>query len=76
MTKKEWCRRFSQKVQQKMLAEGISQRDLAQLTKIPENTLGRYVSGSTIPRVDKIINIAKALNCSILELIQFGEMVV
>lgn len=59
-----------------MLAEGISQRDLAQLTKIPENTLGRYVSGSTIPRVDKIINIAKALNCSILELIQFGEMVV
>ena len=54
---------------------GISQRELARMTNTPENTLGRYLNGQSIPRADKIVNIAKALDCTVSELIHFGEMV-
>ena len=55
--------------------KGFSQRELATIAKIPENTLSRYLNGQRIPRADQIVNIAKALDCTVSELIQFGEMV-
>lgn len=75
MTEAQWCRKFSEKVRKLMGYKGFSQRELARLSKIPENTLGRYLNGRRIPRADQIVNIAKALDCSVTELIQFGEMV-
>lgn len=75
MTKAQWCRKFSEKVQKLMGYRGFSQRELARIAKIPENTLSRYLSGQRIPRADQIVNIAKALDCTVSELIQFGEMV-
>ena len=75
MTQAQWSRKFAEKVRKHMAYNGYSQRDLARLAKIPENTISRYLSGERIPRADQCINIAKALNCSVMELIQFGEMV-
>ena len=75
LTKAQWCRKFSEKVQKIMGYRGFSQRELARVAKIPENTLSRYLSGQRIPRADQIVNIAKALDCTVSELIQFGEMV-
>jgi len=75
LTKAQWCRKFSEKVQKLMGYRGFSQRELARIAKIPENTLSRYLSGQRIPRADQIVNIAKALDCTVSELIQFGEMV-
>jgi transcriptional regulator with XRE-family HTH domain len=76
LTTNEWSKKFFDAVRQRMCNIGISQRELARLSGIPENTLGRYLNGKRIPQVDKIVNIANALNCTTSELIQFGEMVV
>lgn len=75
MTKAQWSRKFSEKVRKVMGYRCISQRELAHLAKIPEPTLSRYLNGQRIPGADQIVNIAKALDCSTSELIQFGEMV-
>lgn len=75
MTEAQWSRKFSEKVRKLMNYKGFSQRELATIAKIPENTLSRYLNGQRIPRADQIVNIAKALECSTSELIQFGEMV-
>lgn len=75
MTKIQWCRKFSEKIRKLMNYKGFSQRELATIAKIPENTLSRYLNGQRIPRADQIVNIAKALDCTVSELIQFGEMV-
>lgn len=76
MTTEEWSKKFSESVRRHMYVMGISQRELSKMSGIPENTLGRYLNGKRVPRADKIINIANALNCTTSELIQFGEMVV
>lgn len=75
MTKKEWRLKFSQKVLSKMKRLEINQRELSRLSQIPENTLSRYLNATRTPQADVIVNLAKALQCSVNELIQFGEMV-
>ena len=75
MTEAEWRLKFSDKVVGKMCYLGINQRELARLSQIPENTLSRYINGSRTPKIDAVINIAKALECSVTELVQFGEMI-
>lgn len=75
MTQAEWRLIFSKKVTSKMIQLGMTQRELSQLTRVPENTLSRYINGERIPRVDVVINIAKALGCSVTELTQFGDII-
>lgn len=76
LTEAQWKCKFSEKVLKTMNYRGISQRELARIAKIPEPTLSRYLNKQRIPRADQIVNIAKALECSTSELIQFGEMVI
>ena len=76
MTTNEWSKKFSEAVRERMYDARISQRELAKLSGIAENTLGRYLNGKRIPRADKIIKLATVLNCTVSELIEFGEMVV
>lgn len=75
MTEMEWRVKFSQKVFGRMKKLGINQRELAKLSHIRENTISRYLACSRTPKADAIVNLAKALQCSIDELIQFGEMI-
>lgn len=76
MTGAEWRTNFSDRVSDKMERLKINQRELSGLTHIPESTLSRYLNGERTPKADAVANIAKALECSVVELIQFGEMVV
>lgn len=43
----------------------ITQRELAEKIKINETALSRYVNGSRKPRMDILVNIARALNVSV-----------
>ncbi len=76
MTKKEWSLKFSKKLIEKMKIAGLNQKELAKLANISETTISRYISGSRIPNATVVINLAKALQCSTMELIQFGEIVI
>ena len=48
----------------------LSQTDLSLKTGIPNNTLSQYENDKRIPKIDKLILIAKVLNCSLDELIK------
>ena len=76
MTEQEWRVKFSQKVLSKMKLLGVNQRELSVLSSIPENTLSRYLTCTRTPKADVIGNLARALRCSVAELIQFGETVI
>lgn len=75
MTESEWRTKFSEKITSKMNRLSVSQRELSRLTNIPDNTLSRYINGKRTPKVDAVINIARALECGVTELIQFGETI-
>jgi len=75
LTEKEWRLKFANKVLSKMKNLGITQRELAAMASIPECNLSRYLKRTRTPKADIIANLARALECSVAELIQFGEMV-
>ncbi len=45
--------------------KGITQRELAEKININETALSRYVNGLRKPRMDILVNIARALNVSV-----------
>lgn len=56
---------FNDKVKYLMQQNGISQKELSELTGITEASVSRYLSGERTPRIDIIINFAKALKVDV-----------
>jgi len=50
------------KVLEEMKKKNIGQKDLAKLSGITESSVSRYLHSDKMPRLDVIINFAKALN--------------
>ena len=50
---------FQKRVKELMERDNISQRKLAELSKISESSISRYLSGELTPRTDILINISK-----------------
>lgn len=53
------------KVKELMKEKRINQKELAQLSGITESSVSRYLKGNRTPRIDIIVNFAKALNVDI-----------
>lgn len=43
----------------------LSQKDLSEMTGLPETTISRYVNNERTPRTDTVIKICDALNVSL-----------
>ncbi|MCL2522241.1 MAG: helix-turn-helix domain-containing protein [Erysipelotrichales bacterium] len=56
------------------IKKGLSQKDLAELTNIPQTTLSGYENSSREPRVDDMAKIAIAMNMTVDELIDFRRI--
>ncbi len=56
---------FTERVKELMKRDNISQKDLANISGISESSISRYLSESLQPRMDILINIAKAFNVSV-----------
>ncbi len=56
-----------------MTQRGINQKQLAKLSGITESSISRYLRGDKRPRMDIVINIAKALNVEIEYLLSEDE---
>jgi transcriptional regulator with XRE-family HTH domain len=52
---------FREKVKELMNQENITQKELSELSGITESSISRYLNGERTPRIDIIINFAKAL---------------
>lgn len=61
--------RFSFNLSRQLLIKGISQRDLAIKTGIPEANVSRYVNGLRLPKLDTFIIICEALGVKLDDMI-------
>lgn len=55
---------WNDKVKELMKVKGINQKQLSVRSGIAESSISRYLSGDRVPRMDVIVNVAKALNVS------------
>jgi len=53
---------WREKVKKLMIKKGYTQKKLSELSGINEASVSRYLNGEREPRIDVIINFAKALN--------------
>ena len=76
MSEVEWLDEFVDNLIDMMRAEGINQRDLADATGLSEATISNYINKRQMPGVKAIVNIAYVLDCSVDDLIDFGERII
>lgn len=53
---------WKEKVQELMAARGMNQKQLSEASGITRASISRYLNGDRTPRIDVIMNFAKALN--------------
>lgn len=53
---------WREKVRQLISERNITQKQLSQLSGITESSISRYLHGSQKPKIDIVVNIAKALH--------------
>ena len=56
--------KWDEKVKMLMKKIGINQKQLSLLSGITESSISRYLSGGKTPRMDIIVNVARALGVS------------
>ena len=68
MTEEEIMMEFRYRLRHAMSVRGFNQIRLSEETGIPVSMISRYLTGDNIPSILKVIQIAKALKCSLDEL--------
>lgn len=76
MTETEWLNIFGDNLKSMLAERNITQHELARMIGVNTRTLNRYITKQRIPTIKNIINIAYALDCSLDELIDFGDTIV
>ena len=66
-----WRKEFARRLRKKMAMKGITQTNISELTGISQPLLSLYVQGKCLPSGQKVSSLAKALNCSVNDLIGF-----
>lgn len=75
MTEIQWLDAFGDNLKVMMDGAGYTQRQLANETGVAESTISRYISKQQIPHVRALVNLAYALDCSLDDLMDFGDTV-
>lgn len=75
MSETEWLLYFSDCLYDIMRERKISQRELAERSGLSDSTISKYINGTQIPKGTALVNIAIALDCSLDELMNFGELI-
>ena len=57
------------KIKQMRQSRGITQQQLADAIGVKQKDISRWETGKRIPKLDKLLLIAKALKCEITDLI-------
>ena len=76
MTEQEWLDEFSSNLVSMLKEANMSQRELADDCDLTEASISNYINARKIPGIKAMINIAYSLNCSLDELIDFGERII
>ena len=73
MTETQWLEIFGDNLKDILDAGGYTQRQLAEASGLAESTISRYISKKQVPCVKALVNIAYALDCSLDDLMDFGD---
>ena len=69
MTEAQFIREFANNLQGELEYSYTSQKELSEMTGITESAISRYVNGERMPSLKNVIKIARALECSVGDLI-------
>lgn len=75
MTELEWLDVFGDNLGSMLYEAKLTQRDVADAAGISEASISSYIHKRKMPSIKAIINIAYALDCSINDLVDFGDMI-
>lgn len=75
MSELEWMNIFASNLLEMMDNARMTQRDLAEEAGLSESTISQYINKRKIPSLRAIINLSYALDCSVDELIEFGDRI-
>lgn len=75
MSELEWLDIFGDNLVDLLYDANMTQRELADTTGLSEATISKYIHKQQIPTMRAIVNISYALDCSIDELIDFGDRI-
>ena len=75
MSEMEWLNIFCENLRYMLDHARMTQKDLAEETGLSEASISRYVNGERIPSVRALINIAHALDCSLGDIMDFGDRI-
>lgn len=75
MTKQKWLDDFAFNLCEMLDYTNTSQTELSRLTGLSRQTIIGYLNGTNVPSMIAIINIAKALDCEIEELVKLDEII-
>lgn len=75
MTEAEWLEIFSDNLKDMMNSAGYTQRDLSDDTGLAESTISRYMTNKQMPCIRALVNIAYVLDCSLDDLMDFGDRI-
>lgn len=73
MTQDEWMGLFSDNLASLMHERNMTQKDLAEETGLSKGAVNKYVNGTRMPGAKAILNISYALDCDLMDLIDFDE---
>lgn len=64
MTPQECAKEFGKKLTRMMLIRGVTQKDLAFITGMPQSQISVYMSGTVNPTLHILDKLARGLGCS------------
>lgn len=75
MSEMSWMKTFGNNLNYFMEQADMSQEELARATGLTQASISRYASGTQMPGIRAIINIAHVFGVTTDELIDFGDMI-
>ena len=76
MTELEWIEIFGDNLASMLEDARMTQRELADEAGLSESAISRYIHKQMAPSFKAIVNIAYALDCSMDDLIDFGDRII
>ena len=75
MSEATWLRIFSDNLLDMLGEAGMTQSDLADASGLSEGSISNYINKKQMPGVKALINISHALDCTLDELMDFGDTI-
>lgn len=75
MTEAEWLDIFGDNLADLLDEANMTQQELAEAADLSKGSISGYVNKRKMPSIRAILNISRALDVDVADLIDFGEMI-